>query len=318
MSLRGQIKRGRKAVTDLGFGTKIVDSDGRFVLQDGGFNIKKIGNHTSSIYKSLVLMSWPKFLLYIVVVYTLTNALFAVCFLLNGVEHIGVNEGGNLLENFAHSFFFSVQTFTTVGYGAMNPTGIVANILSSLVSLVGLMSAALATGLFFARFSMPVSHVVFSENAIICPSKTNPRLLTFQFRIANQHHDPLLEVHAQVIMTWVDESSRRLFLNLDLERDYIEMLPLNWTIVHPIDKTSPLYGKDEDDLKQMKVEFLVHISGYDEVFADQVHKNTSYIAEELEWYVRFKSMYRSDKRYAAVLDLDKLNDTEPLDIDVQR
>ena len=67
--------------------------------------------------------------------------------------------------------------------------------------------------------------------------------------------------------------------------------PLSWTIVHPIDETSPLYGLTPEDLERTETEFLVLLTGYDETFASTVYARTSYRADEIVWGVNFASVF---------------------------
>ena len=209
-------------------------------------------------------------------------------------------------ENFGTCFFFSVQTFTTVGYGALSPTTVWADLLSSLVALVGLMSFALATGLFFSRFSKPKAQLLYSDIAIIAPYQD---IKSFQFRIANTRNNNIIDVEAKIAMTWIENlegQRKRRFTSLLLERDKIALLPLNWTIVHPIDEESPLYNLGKKDLQKMQVEFIVQMKAYDETFAQQVNSNSSYTANEILWSKKFEGMYYPNGS-SIVLDLDKIN-----------
>jgi inward rectifier potassium channel len=52
-------------------------------------------------------------------------------------------------------FFFSVETFATVGYGDMHPQTPFAHVVAAIEIFIGLMSLALITGMMFARFSKP-------------------------------------------------------------------------------------------------------------------------------------------------------------------
>jgi inward rectifier potassium channel len=64
---------------------------------------------------------------------------------------------------------FLVHTFTTVGYGHISPVGFLTSALSAAEALIGLLSFAIATGLFFGRFSRPTAFLKFSHNAVIAP-----------------------------------------------------------------------------------------------------------------------------------------------------
>lgn len=49
---------------------------------------------------------------------------------------------------------------------------------------------------------------------------------------------------------------------------------LSWTLFHPIDEGSPLFGKDEDTLAESEINFAVIIVGFDEA-SGQVVRATS-------------------------------------------
>ena len=124
---------------DLGFGTRISTSGGRLINRDGSYNIIRRGGSGWWPYQSLVEMPWLKFLSLVTLFYFCINAFFALIFVLIGVENLsGVSSNGRFVHDFALAFFFSVQTFTTVGYGAISPIGATANLVASIDALVGL------------------------------------------------------------------------------------------------------------------------------------------------------------------------------------
>ncbi|MFT4759741.1 MAG: inward rectifier potassium channel [Paraglaciecola sp.] len=299
-----------KAGDDLGFGNQIDATQGRLIRQDGSFNVERTGIKAWTPYQDLVEMSWTKFLCLILVIYILINAGFAALFVCIGIENIsGVHEEHGMVGNFLHAFFFSVQTFTTVGYGAMSPSGLAANIIASMDAIIGLMAFALFTGLLFARFSSPKSSIAFSEKAIISPYESD--LNSLQVRIVNCRDNKIIDLNARLTMAWheeVDGIQKRHFANLELERSTVFLFPLNWTLVHPINKNSPLYNKTARDCKKMQIEILVLVEGHDETYAQIVHSNSSYIWEEVEWDVSFEKMYYPENG-TTVLDLNKLSET---------
>lgn len=299
-----------KTDDDLGFGSKIDATQGRLIKQDGSFNVERTGIKAWTPYQDLVEMSWTKFLCLIVLIYVLINAVFAALFVMIGIESIlGVHDGHGLFGNFLHAFFFSIQTFTTVGYGAMHPSGIAANIVASMDAMVGLMAFALFTGLLFARFSSPKASIAFSEKAIISPYESG--LDSLQVRIVNCRDNKIIDLNARMTMAWHEKVagvSKRHFANLELERSTVFLFPLNWTLVHPITKDSPLYGKTARDFEKMQVEILVLVKGHDETYAQIVHSNSSYIWKEIEWNVSFEKMYYPENG-TTILDLNKLSET---------
>lgn len=305
--------RASAADNDLGFGSGITAGEERLINRDGSYNILRRGGKAWRPYQALVEMSWWRFFALITVIYVVVNASFAFIYLVIGLEYLsGAQPAGSLAGDFFVAFFFSVQTFTTVGYGAISPTGIAANIVASIDALVGLMGFALATGLFFARFSQPQSSILFSERAVIRPYKDTP-YHSFQFQIVNQRNNKLINLSAKVSMSWVAEGENgqkvRRFAILELERDRVFLFPLNWVIVHVIDKDSPLWQKTPEELKVMQPEFLVLLQGYDETFAQDVHANSSYVYKDIAWRKKFRRMYFAEGGHT-VLELDWIDELE--------
>ena len=230
---------------DLGFGSKVSrHSRLRLLNQDGTFNVRREGVsalESLSIYHAMVTMAWPKFYLRILGMYFALNTLFSFGYMLCGPGSLNGAEGTTLLGRFQDGFFFSVHTFTTVGYGHLTPNGPVPNLLVTIETFVGLVGFAMAAGLMIARFSRPTAKIRFSKVAVIAPYREG--IPGFEFRIANVRTNQLLEVEARVIFSWMEvENGKTLrrFSELKLERSKVTFLPLHWVIVHPIDETSQL------------------------------------------------------------------------------
>lgn len=293
---------------DFGLGDKIARKPGtRLINNDGTFNVVRRGRSIFAPYQNLVEMSWPRFLTITLLAYVLINVFFAIGFLLIGTDSLSnIEQTYPFWHRFLGAFFFSVQTFTTVGYGSLAPIGIAANALAAFVALFGWIALAIVTGLFYARFARPSKLIVFSERAIISQYKNG--LQSLQFRIANLRDTRLINVQARVVLTWLDGNKRR-FSPLELERDHVALFPLNWTIVHPINKDSPIDGWTKDDYCRRHSELLVMIEGYDEIFAQSVHSNNSYMYDEITWNARFKPMY-FEREMTTELHLDRIHHLE--------
>lgn len=296
---------------DLGFGQKVTSK--RLILSNGGFNIERRGSKVFNPYQYLIEISWGKFFLLIILAFIGINSVFAICFLLCGPTAFSGISSSSIFHDFLYLFFFSVQTFTTVGYGSMSPMGITANLVAAICALVGLMGFALATGLFFARFSRPKSQIIFSSKAIVTRYKDNKG---FQFRLANRRNNKIINAKVEVTASWLEEIDHKIerrYASLPLERSTVAMLPLNWTIVHPIEKSSPFCKMQPEDFKEAYMEFLVQLEAYDESYSQTIHTNTSYTWEEMVWGVRFSPMYYTDKESGkTILELDKIDEVEPL------
>jgi inward rectifier potassium channel len=217
------------------------------------------------------------------------------------------------LGAFGKAFFFSVHTLTTVGYGDLYPLGLAANIVASAEAAVGLMGFAVATGLLFARFSRPNAQLVFSNRMVVAPYRDGHSL---QFRMANRRNNVLTDVLVDMMLMTVEQDAegqlRRNFVELKLERRKIFFLALTWTVVHPIDESSPLKGMKKADLERLQAEVLILIRGYDDSFTQVVNTRYSYRWEEVEWSARFAPAFDVSSAGHLVLDLDRISETSPL------
>jgi inward rectifier potassium channel len=214
---------------------------------------------------------------------------------------------------FSRAFFFSIQTFATIGYGQIGPNGFAANLVVTVEALVGLMYQALATGLLFARFARPTASVLFSRHAVIGPYGQGGRAL--MFRIANRRRNEIIQLEAQVLLSAVERDSHggtvRRYSLLPLERNKVTFFPLSWTVVHPIDDASPLAGRTPEELERAEAEILVLLTGIDEAFEQTVHARSSYRADEIVWNARFQSMYLpADARQRVSVDITRVHEIE--------
>lgn len=260
-------------------------------------------------------MGWGRFLALIATFYVLVNALFAGAYLACGPDALvgsGFAGHSRLFSDYFRAYFFSVETFGTVGYGNIAPNGMPANVLLTAESFIGLLSAALTTGLVFARFSRPNAAIVYSKQALIAPYRG---MKAFMFRCANERTDQLIEVSVQIMYSRIAIRANgervREFTDLPLEFDKVTFFALSWTVVHPIDESSPLFNSTPEDLANSEAEFLVLLSGNDETFAQAVHSRTSYKANEIIWNARFRSMFiESRERGTTGMDLSLIHEFE--------
>jgi inward rectifier potassium channel len=300
---------------DLGFGSVVSrQSRQRLLNPDGSFNVVRSGLgllETIAPYQQLLTVSWTGFFAIVVALYLLINALFALAYFAEGSTAL-MGPGADMLGgHFSQAFFFSVQTFATIGYGQIGPNGFAANALVTIEALVGLIFQALATGLLFARFSRPTASILFSHRAIIAPYNGG---LSLQFRIANRRKNEIIQLEAQVLFSAMQPDGRgglvRRYILLPLERNKVTFFPLSWTIVHPIDQASPLAGQTSDQLVAAEAEVLVLLSGIDETFAQTVHTRSSYRAEDIVWNRRFRSIFVQEQGGSLSVDISRLHEIE--------
>ncbi len=308
------------AEINTGFGNNPSNYGGRFLNKNGRANIEKRGIgffEKISWYHTMLLMPRWKFLTIIVSFYFIINLLFAFVYFIIGVDSLGEIPSPSELTNFAESFFFSTQTFTTVGYGRISPIGFLSSSVAAFEAMIGLLSFALATGLLYGRFAKPVAHLRFSENAVIAPYKNINALM---MRVAPFKNTNLVNVSANVTLGMiVEENGNRInrFFQLDLEYSTVNALTLTWTLVHPITDKSPLHNFGVEDFKNTQGEVLVFIKAFDDMFSTDVVARTSYVFDEIFYGGKFEPMYeRTDTGDKTVIHLNKLNTFVPVTLNV--
>ena len=305
-----------------GFGSR---ASGRFINKDGLPNVRRRGVNVLnrlSWYHTMLNLSSFRFITYLVVMYILINLVFACIYYLIGVEHLTGIDKSNPLDEFIDVFFFSSQTFTTVGYGRIAPIGFMASLVATFEAFLGLLTFAIATGLFYGRFSRPRAYLRFSDIAVIAPFQDVTALM---FRLAPYKNNALTDADVTLstaIEINEDGTTKSNFYRLETQLSKINTLALNWTIVHKIDENSPFFGFSADDFKNTNIEIIVHVRAFDEVFSNTVVQRSSYVSREIIYGAKFVTMYYPDKeKDSTVLDLDKINEYQKAELpvfDIQR
>jgi inward rectifier potassium channel len=260
------------------------------------------------VYHTLLTLSWAGFFAWFALAFLAFNVAFGLLFLLQEGAVAQARAG-----SFADVFFFSVQTMATLGYGQLYPQTLYANLLATLEVLLGLGGLALATGLIFARFSRPTARVMFSRSAVIARHNGVPTLM---FRAANQRRNLILEAQVSVSILR-NETTRegvpmRRFHELALARSRSPAFSLTWTVMHPIDDTSPLHGLTPESLREARVEILVVLVGVDETFSQTVHARHSYGIDAIVWNHRFADILRWLDDGTQIVDYRRFHDLEKL------
>jgi inward rectifier potassium channel len=316
MPLLKQVNPVPKLNDDTGFSNTGIINGSRFINKDGTFNLHKKGpfwDRFSIFYTMISLPLW-QFICIIVIFFFSINLVYTGIYWFIGAEQFTgflSSAPGNI---FKELYFFSTETFTTVGYGRINPTGDLANLVAAVEAMSGFLSFALATGLIYGRFARPRAHVAFSHQAVIAPYKDKTALM-FRFVCYKQNHaltDVIVQVNLAMMVNENGESKYR-YYTLSLERNKIESMPMNWTVVHPIDEQSPLVGFTSEDLTANDVEIYVVIRGFNDVYGNTVQQRTSYTYHEILFNRKFIPMYHETAN-GTVLELHKLSKHEAITV----
>ncbi|MFN4028349.1 MAG: ion channel, partial [Flavobacterium sp.] len=190
MAFLKKINAKAKTDSNTGFGVNPGSYGGRFLTKNGNANIKRTGigffDGISWFHTMVNIPRW-KFMLIILLFYFVVNLCFASVYYLIGVEHLKGINAEKAMDQFGQAFFFSIQTYTTVGYGHISPSGFLTSFVAAFEALFGLLSFAIATGLFYGRFSMPKAFLRFSENALIAPYQSGTALMIRMSPFKNTH-----------------------------------------------------------------------------------------------------------------------------------
>ncbi|MGH7296334.1 MAG: ion channel [Polyangiaceae bacterium] len=257
-------------------------------------------------YHQFLRVSWGAAIGAIVASYLALNALFGLAYVaIGGVENAHA-------RSFWDAFCFSVQTMGTIGYGSMYPTSVAANVVMIVESVTSLLVTAVATGLVFAKFSRSTARVVFSRHAVIGPMDGVPTLM---LRVGNERGNAILEASIRMVLTRTERLEEgttfyRLY-DLKLARDRSPAMARSWTVLHPIDADSPLFGATPESLTRDEIELMVTLVGTDDTSLKPVHARHRYADGEIQWGARHADVLSEDAKGNLVLDIRKFHDVVP-------
>ena len=261
----------------------------------------------TDLYAYFMEGSWARLFANMGVIFVFANALFAALYLLEPEGVSDVRPG-----HFFDAFSFSVQTMSTVGYGSMSPTTTFAHSVSIVEAAMGLLGAALATGLVFAKASRPRSSVMFSDAAVVT---TRHGAQTLMMRAGNARGNDLVEATVRVVAV-IEEvtpegETMRVLHDLALKREMTPLFVVSWTIMHPLDESSPLFGVDEVNADERLSALVVTMTAYDSTYGQTIHARTIYYPEDLRFGHRFVDIIDTLDDGRLLIDYEKFHHTEP-------
>lgn len=258
------------------------------------------------LYYELMRGSWRWLVSMFAALYVATNLLFATLYWL---DPMAVEIDGGLA--FSDAFFFSVQTLSTIGYGALAPASTYSDILVTIESLVGMLGVAVMTGIIFTKFARTRAGVMFSDKIVINVRNQTPCLM---LRVANARGNEVVEAEIRVAVllteTTMEGVSMRRVIDLGLLRNTSPIFSLSWTVMHVIDHNSPLHGMSLQQLADDRSIVVVTLTGIDNTFSETVHARTIFTMEDVRLGERFLDVidFEGDRLR---IDLRAFHDTEP-------
>ena len=259
-------------------------------------------------YHGLLTLSWPQFSLFVFAMYLAINVLFASGYYLRPGCIAEMNP-----HSWGDSFFFSVETLATVGYGHMYPATLYGHFVATVEIITGMFGMAIITGLIFIRFSRPVARIVFSEGLLLAPFDGQ---LALTLRVANLRDQTMMEAEFRIILMREEPTKEgpmfRRFYPLKLQFDRLILFPAIITIRHIIDEQSPLHGWTLADMERSDSRFTTSVVCIDSVVPASVQSHHGYTWKDIRVNHRFVEVYNAIDDNSLTVDYGLIHVTEPL------
>lgn len=273
-------------------------------------NIKKIGTHskwTQDIYHTMLTIGWVEFFLFYVGFFVCFNLAFAGLFWgspgdINGTDN-----------SFWNAFVFSVQTFSTVGYGAFSPKTDYAHDIVIVESILSVFVTAVLTGLIFSKFSRPSARIVFTKSILVNNFEGKRMLM---FRMGNMRANQIAEAQVRMVVlksiVTVEGERIRKQIDLQLVRSSSLFFALTWSVMHVIDESSPFYGLTAKDLVDQNVDIGVSVIGYDSTFSQTIHATGIYGPEDVVFDRYFDDVFDVRGKEIVSINYHKFDELKPV------
>jgi inward rectifier potassium channel len=271
--------------------------------------IRSLGQHVSlleDVYHKVLAMPWWRFFAYVTACWLGTNFVFAGLYA--AVPGSIANAVG-----FEEAFYFSVQTFATIGYGAMSPATRYGHIVVVLEALIGTLGVALIVGVTFAKFARPTARVLFSEKIVVNARDGVPHLV---FRLANWRGNMVVEGHLRVFVLFMEKTREgdviRTPRELPLVRDRTALFALTWVPMHRIDEQSPFWGGATalEKLREQRADIYLAFTGLDETSGQTIHARHRYQLEDIVWNARHADVLTIEADGTRTIDFSTFHDVE--------
>ncbi len=262
----------------------------------------------TDVYHAILTASWWEFFLGLLVFFVAINLIFALLYLADPSGLANSRHG-----NFWDVFLFSFETIASLNYTGFAPQTTYANIVVAGEGFFSILTTALFTGVIFARFSRPYARIVFSQAAVIIPFDGAPTLM---LRAANQRGNSIIDAEIRLALARQQVSREGIEMrrveDIRPARERSSLFALSWTIMHRIDRSSPLYGVTAQTMAAQQMEIIVMLSGLDENLADRVYARHAYGAGDIVWGRKFVDVLSLNAHGKRVVDLTRFHDTEDM------
>ena len=258
-------------------------------------------------YHALLAMGWGPFLLGVLGYYLALNAVFGTLYALRPGSVANLPPG-----RWDDAFFFSVETFGTVGYGAMAPQTAYGHLVATVRNIprTAVHGGPHRSDLRALRPTtrqhgiQPAYHdrTARRRTDAVASARQSPYRHDLPCRRVPDAGSPISNAGRPHDVACDD---------LPLMRSRVQALSLVWTLRHVIDDASPLHGLSIEQLAEMDAQLLVSITGTDATLAAPVHAMHAYEPSDLLWGFRFDDVMTVDGRGRTRIELARLHDVLP-------
>jgi inward rectifier potassium channel len=99
--------------------------------------------------------------------------------------------------------------------------------------------------------------------------------------------------------------------DLKLVRSRLPIFALTWTLFHPIDEESPLFGYDAETLAEGDVRLFLTLEARDDALAASVYDMKGYAAADFAFGQRYAECVSIDEERRTIADLSRISLLEP-------
>jgi inward rectifier potassium channel len=262
-------------------------------------------SYWSDLHHHALAVSWPLFFTCAALVFLAWNLLFASLYLL-GEDPIANARPGNILDY----FFFSIETFATVGYGDMHPRTTYGHVIAAMGAFTGVCALAVTTGLIFTRFMLPRARALFADAPVLARFDETPTLM---IRLANARGNQISGARAKLWLTAMARTAEgrefRRIRRLPLVTDENPLFALTWTILHKADGASPLADWSETDYRDSGASLILIFEGYDEASGQTLRARKNYLIRDVAYGRDYVDIMSFGETGAIAIDYARFHET---------
>lgn len=311
--------------------TRLVRKDGRCNIEYGNIKYSTHVAFLADFWTTFVEIRWRFVLLFFSASFTLSWFIFALLW-----YWIARNNGDLWWQNppsnhtpcvvnvygLTSAFLYSLETQTTIGYGArwitpLCPGGVTIIVIQT---LFGIFINCFLCGVVLAKISLPKKRaktITFSEMAVISPKNNS---LCLSIRVANLRKTLMIgsQIYGKLLKTTTTQDGETIIMDqvnidfvVDAGKDNLFFVcPL--TLHHIIDKSSPFFEMAVDTLHNQDFELVVFLDGTAESTSSSCQVRTSFLPQEIMWGYNFLPIISRNKEGKYRVDFSNFSKVVPV------